>query len=231
MTTETHEQDVIAPGAIASGASYSNRISPCEIAGETTNVLLPEAGAETIPGGTPKTSHRRTVKSRKTRAGSRRKRRAGSDSPHEIWLRPPKGTFEAANILAAEGYIIGKTTGPAPVFDLVGRSPEQGILVKIVRPREPVRGAARVAELYLPEILLLRTYSRSPADNIELWIFSREIGLARYRVFDWGIANVATVTKLFKTQPMKNPVRQTGNKCPVDQQTRNSPSPDCASGQ
>lgn len=207
MTTEANEQDVNAPGAIASGASYSNRISPCEIAGETTNVLIPETGAETMSGGTDKTSHRRTVKSRKTRTGSRRKGRAGSAPSHEIWLRPPKGTFEAAKILAAEGYIIGKTTGPAPVFDLVGKSPEQGILVKIVRPREPVRGAARVAVLYLPEILLLRSYYRSPADSIELWIFSREIGLARYRVFDWGLANVTTVAKLFKTQPSKTPVR------------------------
>jgi len=46
MTTETHEQDVIAPGAIASGASYSNRISPCEIAGETTTILT-ETGSGT----------------------------------------------------------------------------------------------------------------------------------------------------------------------------------------
>ncbi|WP_292369692.1 hypothetical protein [Methanoregula sp. UBA64] len=223
MATQTTEQGVIAPGAIASGATYSNRIIPCTIAGETTNVLLPEPGTKKLPGGTGRTSHRRTVKNRKTRAGSHRKTKAGSARPHEIWLRPPKGTFEAAKILAAEGYIIGKTTGPAPVFDLVGRSPEQGILVKIVRPREPVRGAARVAELYLPEILLLRSYYRSPADSIELWIFSREIGLARYRVFDWGIANVTTVTKLFKTQPSGKVAGQTGQKNLVEQQTRNSP--------
>lgn len=39
MTTETNEQDVIASGAIASGATYSNRINPCEaVAGETTKI-------------------------------------------------------------------------------------------------------------------------------------------------------------------------------------------------
>ena len=223
---------MIDSGAVTSDTTHSNRISPCEppAAGKTTDLLFPETDAGKTTAGTGKTSRRRTVKNRKTRTGSHRKGRTQSASSHENWLRPPKGTFEAAKILAAEGYIVGKTTGPAPLFDLVGRSSEQGILVKIIRPREPVRGAARVTELYLPEILLLRSYYRSPADSIELWIFSREVGLARYRVFDWGIANVTTVTKLFKTQPITSPKGKTIRKYRVDQQTRNSPCPNSVSG-
>ncbi len=43
--TTTTEQDVIAPGAMASGASYSNRINPCEaVAGETTDILREKGG-------------------------------------------------------------------------------------------------------------------------------------------------------------------------------------------
>jgi hypothetical protein len=231
MISEMNGEEVNAPGLDTSGALQNYRINPCATAaGKTTDLLFPETGAGKTTAGTGKTLRRRTVKNRKTRTGSRRKGRAQSASSHENWLRPPKGTFEAARILADEGYIVGKTTGPAPLFDLVGRSPEQGILVKIIRPREPVRGAARVTELYLPEILLLRSYYRSPAAYIELWIFSREVGLARYRVFDWGIANVTTVTKLFKTQPSTASTGKSSQKFHADQQTRNSPSPVGVSG-
>ena len=52
QNSETNEQDVIAPGAIASGALYSNRINPCgtvaphcsQVAGETTDIVCGAAG-------------------------------------------------------------------------------------------------------------------------------------------------------------------------------------------
>jgi len=235
----THE-DVITPGAIASGATYSNRINPCgtvsqecsHVAGETTPSLIPE---ETRPqhAGTTPAPRRRTVKGRKYGNASRRKNPAPAGltaRPKENWQHVPRGTWEAADLLAAEGYIVGKTTGPAPVFDLVGRSPDQAILVKIVRPRQPVTGAARVAELYLPEILTLRPYYRLASDIIELWVFSKEAGLLRYRVFDWGIANTKTITKILKIPPATAPVRQNVPQNYSDQQTRNSPCPVSVSG-
>jgi hypothetical protein len=232
MTTETNEQDVIAPGATASGASYSNRMSPCEIAGETTPSLTEEVNKPQHTG-TTKSPRRRTIKSRKSGKTSRRKGTAlkgQTTRPHVNWQHPPRGSFEAAEFLAGEGYIVAKPIGPDPVFDLMGRSRDQEIIVKVVRPREPVRGAARVAELYLPEILMLKPYYRSPEDFVEIWIYSREVGLARYRVFDWGIANAATITKLIKTPPA--PVRETQNikNLPANGQTRNSPCPVSVSG-
>ena len=231
MISEINGEEVNAPGPDASGALQSYRINPCTTAaGEIPESLLPSSEARPAKAGTARAPRRSSVKGRRTGTGSRRKKRVQSAHPHENWLHPPKGTFEAARILADEGYIVGKTTGPAPLFDLVGRSPEQAILVKIIRPREPVRGAARVAELYLPEILLLRSFCRSPADYIELWIFSRETGLARYRVYDWGIANVVTIAKLCKKTPADALAGQTGQKLSANQQTRNSPCPNGVSG-
>ena len=241
QNSETTEQDVITPGAIASGASYSNRINPCgtvaphssQVAGETTQSPIPEEDSRPQHAGTTKSSRRRTVKGRKSGKTSQRKGTAPKGRtarPKENWQHHPRGSFEAAEFLAVEGYIVAKPIGPDPVFDLLGRSLDREIIVKVVRPREPVRGAARVAELYLPEILMLKPYYRSPEDFVEFWVFSREAGLARYRVFDWGIANVATITKLIKTPPA--PVRETQNvkNPPADRQTRNSPCPVSISG-
>jgi len=237
----TTYEDVITPGAIASGATYSNRINPCgtvshessHVAGETTQSLIPEEDTRPQHAGATPSPRRRTVKSRKSGKACRRKGTAPKGRtarPKENWQHAPRGTWEAADLLAGEGYIVGKTTGPAPVFDLVGRSPDQAILVKIVRPREPVTGAARVADLYLPEILTLRPYYRSATDIIELWVFSKEAGLLRYRIFDWGIANTKTITKILKIPPAPAPVRQNVPQNPADQQTRNSPCPVSVSG-
>ena len=45
METITTGQDVMAPGAVASGASYSNRINPCEaVAGETPHLSTTKGG-------------------------------------------------------------------------------------------------------------------------------------------------------------------------------------------
>ena len=62
QNSETNEQDVIAPGAIASGAWSSNRINPCgtvaphssQVAGETTTIIL-----HTTEGGDQAESHKR----------------------------------------------------------------------------------------------------------------------------------------------------------------------------
>ncbi|MEN6396822.1 MAG: hypothetical protein ABFC78_10100 [Methanoregula sp.] len=241
QNSETNEQDVITPGAIASGASYSNRINPCgtvsdesiSVAGETTPSRIPDDDTGLQHAGATPSPRRRTVKSRKSGKACRRKGTAPNGRtapPKENWQHAPRGTWEAANLLAAEGYVVGKTTGPAPVFDLVGRSPYQAILVKIVRPREPVTGAARVVNLYLPEILTLRPYYRSATDIIELWVFSKEAGLLRYRIFDWGIANTKTITKILKIPPAPAHVWQNVPRNPADQQTRNSPCPVSVSG-
>ena len=233
MTETIHEQGVITPGAVASGALQSNRINPCEtVAGETTNVRIAgESGTAPMApvSGSPR---RRTTRGNRSRKGRRKttSRVRRHAQPGVIWQHTPRGTFEAAKILDAEGYIVGKTTGPDPVFDLVGRSPEQAILVKVVRPRQPVHGAARVAELYLNEIRRLQPYCRTADDRIEIWTFSREIGLARYRVFGWGIGNAGTIAKLLKTRQESALDPQKNQELSANQPNRNSPCPDGVSG-
>ena len=232
MTETTNEQDVNAPGAIASGALYSNRINPCgtvtvtesTATGETPAVPAPENAGGADESKTPGSVRPRTVRTARRRKGARTRK------PKLPGVHPARGTFEAADILVREGYFVGLVRGRGAVFDLVGQSPAGTILVRIVRPKAPVANAREVREIYEKDIRAIQPFCRTPSDNIQFWVFSRETGLARYRVFDWGIGNVTTMQKIFKTKTDKmSDTKSAATGQPV-QRARNSSCPECQTG-
>jgi len=110
-----------------------------------------------------------------------------------------RGVYEAAAVLNAEGYIVARVMDPGAPFDLMARKGNATMLLRIVRPKEPVNGARQVAEQYVDCVREIQKYYRSEEDNLQFWVFSREKGLLRYRVYDWGIGNEQTIRK-----PIKN---------------------------
>jgi len=232
MTETTNEQDVNAPSAIASGATYSNRINPCETvtvtesaaAGETPIVPLPENAVGANKPGTTGSARPRTVRTKRRGKGARNRK------PKLPGVHPPRGTFEAADILAREGYFVGLMRGRGTAFDLVGHSPEGTILVRIVRPKTPVANAREIRELYEKDIRAIQPFCRTSSDNIQFWVFSRENGLLRYRVFDWGIGNVTTMQKILKKKNDTASDTKSATTGQAIQRARNSPCPECQTG-
>jgi hypothetical protein len=230
--TTTHE-DVIAPGAMASGATYSNRINPCgivpaaagTIAGETTNTCIQEDSDRTTQGLFTGSPRRRTIKARKSGNGSHKKPDSREGAGKPAGIHAPRGTHEAAEILAGEGYVVGTITHPGAVFDLAGISPAGAILVRVVRPKVPVGNAREVRELYETDIREIQPYCLSAADNIQFWVFSREAGLLRYRVFDWGIGNVSTMQKILGKKGVTGSNQKSAPPGTANQRARNSPCP------
>ncbi len=109
------------------------------------------------------------------------------------------GVFEAATILTAEGYTVGKVLDPSSPFNLMAwKGGATLLLVSVVRPKEPVSGASEVTAQYEAHVHRLQKYYTSDADNLQFWVFSRKKGLLRYRVYDWGIGNEQTMQKLIK---------------------------------
>jgi len=137
--------------------------------------------------------HRRRQKKKKTGTGTRKKPVSGKHGEHV-----PTCMFEAMRILRKEGYIPGKVQDQESVFDIVALSHRGSLLLRVVRPKEPVANARDVRELYEDEIRRLEPYYRSDGDDIQFWVFSRKKKLIRYRVYDWGIGNVETMQKIMK---------------------------------
>lgn len=232
MTETTSEQDVNAPGIISSGATYRNRISPCATvtvtestaAGEPSKVSPPENAGGADTSGTSGSARPRTVRTKRRGKGARTRK------PKIPGVHPPRGVFEAAEILAHEGYFVGLMHGRGAAFDLVGHSPEGTILVRIVRPKSPVANAREVRELYEKDIRAIQPFCRTPSDNVQFWVFSRETGLARYRVFDWGIGNVTTMQKIFKKKNDSASDAKSATTGKAIRRARNSPCPECQTG-
>jgi len=109
-----------------------------------------------------------------------------------------RGVYEAAAILNAEGYMVGRVMDHGSLFDLMARKGSATMLLRVVRPKEPVNGARQVTEQYENSVRWMQKYYRSEEDNLQFWVFSREKGLLRYRVYDWGIGNEQTMKKLRK---------------------------------
>jgi hypothetical protein len=147
------------------------------------------------PGtGREKTSpHRRQQKKKKTGTGTRKNPARKKHGKHV-----PKCMYEAMTILLKEGYIPGKVQDQESVFDIVALGRRGSLLLRVVRPKEPVANARDVRELYEDEIRRLEPYYRSDGDDIQFWVFSRKNKLIRYRVYDWGIGNVETMQKIMK---------------------------------
>lgn len=168
-----------------------------------------------------------TVKGRKRRKGHRHKKNPGgrATTGKRDGQHVPRGMYEAMDILKEEGYIAGKILDPESVFDVSGWSHTGSILVRVVRPKESVANARDVRLLYGKEIIRMEPYYRSDADNIQFWVFSRESGLIRYRVFSWGIWNVETILKSMQKKHVAPSDRQIATPEPANRRTRNSPCP------
>ena len=168
-----------------------------------------------------------TVKGRKRRKGHRHRKNPGgrATTGKRDGQHVPRGMYEAMDILKEEGYIAGKILDPESVFDVSGWSHTGSILVRVVRPKESVANARDVRLLYEEEIIRMESYYRSDADNIQFWVFSRENGLIRYRVFSWGIWNVETMLKSMQKSHVTQSDRQIATPEPANRRTRNSPCP------
>ncbi|ABS56540.1 hypothetical protein Mboo_2026 [Methanoregula boonei 6A8] len=158
MTTEINEQDVIAPGALASGASYSNRINPCEaVAGEITVIL------HTAPGG--------------NEAGTAQR-----------YSRNTAHVHEALKILAAHGYVpVRLAESPLPV-SIIAFSKDDPLLVLVISARKPVPSAARLRTDYPGAVEYLCPMAARLHCRIMIWVYSPACGWRYYRVYPGGLA-------------------------------------------
>ena len=158
IQTQMTEQDVIAPGAMASGASYSYRINPCEaVAGETTVILHTATGgsnAGTAPRYSRNTAH----------------------------------VHEALKILAAHGYVpVRLAESPLPVSIIAFRK-DDPLLVLIISARKPVPSAARLRTDYPGAVEYLCLMAARLHCRIMIWVHSPACGWRYYRVFPGGLA-------------------------------------------
>ncbi|MGA2698854.1 MAG: hypothetical protein ABSE74_04350 [Methanoregula sp.] len=176
QNSETNEQDVIAPGAIASGASYSNRINPCgtvshessQIAGETTDTVCGDAGGAE-PAPVKKHSH---------------------CSPY---------VYEALHILQDHGYTPHRLTGnadlPGAIIATKGRTT---LMISVVYSRKQVPDAHTLRECFSDRVDLARALVATSPHRIMIWVSSPVIGWRYYRAdiggisYDWDLAKEMT---------------------------------------
>jgi hypothetical protein len=158
MIETTTAQDVIAPGAMASGASYSNRINPCEaVAGETTVIL------HTAPGG--------------NEAGTAQRYSRNSAHVHE-----------ALRILAAHGHVpVRLAESPLPV-NIIAFKKDDPLLVLVIGARKPVPSAARLHADYKEAVEYLCLMAGRLRCRIMIWVHSPSCGWRYYRVYPGGLA-------------------------------------------
>jgi hypothetical protein len=219
LPKEAIERDGVPVGAGCAGRSEDNA---GKNGGEMAEGVVQEGKKRVYP-------RRRTVKGRKKRRPKNAGGRAATGK--RAGLHIPRGVFEAIDILTEEGYITGRIDDPAIVFDLVARRGRHTILIHVVRPKEPVGTAREVRDLYEQPIRRIQPYWTSPDDDLQLWVFSREVGLIRYRVYDWGIWNVEKVIKSMQKSEKPQSSVEIATQEPVIRRARNSPCPDAQTGQ
>jgi hypothetical protein len=103
--------------------------------------------------------------------------------------------LEAMGILKSEGWVIGRILDPDLPFDLIGILGKASIFVKAVKAKCPVRNAKETVKAYYRDIKKMQPFWNSDGDNLQIWVFSRVVGLLRYRVYRGGIWNEATKMK------------------------------------
>ena len=215
---ETKEGDVAEWDLIPAGAGC---------AGRTETETEPAAIREK-----KKYPRRRTVKGRKRRKGTRSSKNPGgkatSGQNAGQHIRP--GIIEAAEILIAEHYLVGKIIDPNSPFDLIGYKEDDIIRLRVVRPKQNVTNATEVKELYEKDIREIQPYWMSDADNIQFWVFSRENGLLRYKVFNGGIWNVETMQKTTQKKQETKPVSETAEIKDEIRRMRDAPCPATPTG-
>jgi len=171
---------------------------------------------------------RRTVKGRKRRRAKNPGGKAATGQNAGQHIRP--GIVEAAEILIAEQYLVGKIIDPDSPFDLIGYRKEDIIRLRVVRPKQNVANATEARELYEKDIREIQPYWTSDADNIQFWVFSRENGLLRYKVFNGGIWNVETMQKTTQKKQETKPVSETAEINDEIRRMRDAPCPATPTG-
>jgi hypothetical protein len=163
QNSETNEQDVIAPGAMASGALYSNRMNPCtvapkssQVAGETTVIPLIKEGSTLTTGPL-------------------------------VYTRCNAIIFDAMRILGCFGYLpvlVRKSTIP---LDIVGIRQDGALIIEVVRSRRPLPDAKTVCTFCRMEIDYLREMQPSSQFRKMIWVYSPQCRWRFYDVFPGGI--------------------------------------------
>jgi hypothetical protein len=171
---------------------------------------------------------RRTVKGRKRRRAKNPCGKTTSGKNAGQHIRP--GIVEAAEILIAELYLVGKIIDPHSPFDLIGYRNGDIIRLRVVRPKQNVANATQAKALYEKEIREIQPYWKSDADNIQFWIFSRENGLLRYQIIRSVIWNVETMPKTLQKKQETKPVSETAEINDEIRRMRNAPCPATPTG-
>ena len=229
FTEKNQEQQENTPNAEKTDAA-GTAILAGAIEQDEMPVGTDDAGRDGTEPGTaePKEVPRRSsVKGKKRRKGHRHKKNAGGVAAKgkRNGQHVPRGSCEIAGLLEEEGYIVGVIPDPKSPFDLIGWSNAGSILVRVTRPIELVANARNVREQYEEVVRLMEPYYRTEADNIQFMVLSREHGLLRYRVFDWGIGNVVNMQKILKIPRVSPSDQQTATPGPANRRARNSPCP------
>jgi len=167
----THE-DVIAPGAIASGASYSNRINPCgtvaphssQVAGETTDIVCGAAGG----------------------VSSAPVKRHSHCSPY---------IYAALRILKDHDYHTYRLTDdpdlPGAILATKGRV---SLMISVVHSRKQVPDGHTLRELFPGRVDTARALVKTSPHRVMIWVSSPVIGWRYYRAdiggisYDWDVA-------------------------------------------
>jgi len=113
---------------------------------------------------------------------------------------------EAMGILKGEGWVVGRITDPDLPFDIIGILGRACVFVKAVRATCPVTNAKETAKTFCREIKKMQPFWNDDGDNLQFWVFSKVVGLLRYRVYRGGIWNEATKSKPESQEPQLVPV-------------------------
>jgi hypothetical protein len=169
--SETNGQDVIAPGAIASGASYSNRIIPCTAAPATS-----AAAGETM---TPLSG---------TNGGE-------TPVPHKKHSHCSPFVYEALRRLQEHGYTPYRLTGTADLPDtVIATKGRATLMISVVYSRKQVPDARTLRQLFPGRVDRARELVRTVPHRIMIWVSSPVTGWRYYRAdiggisYDWDLA-------------------------------------------
>ena len=157
IETTTNGQDVIAPGTIASGAMYSNRINPCEnVAGETTLIIRTEKEGELTLGP-------------------------------ENYTRCNAIIIDSMRILECLGYLPVLVRKSRIPLDLIGLGADGALIIEVVRSRTPLPDAPTVLRQCRKEVDYLREMKSPSQARKMLWVYSPQCRWRFYDVFPGGI--------------------------------------------
>ncbi len=162
--TSINGQDVNAPGGIASGALYSNRINPC---GAVIATGVPAAGETTVI----------------PRAGEGGELAVGP----LVYTRCNAIIFDAMHILECLGYLPVLVRRSKIPLDIVGIRGHEALIIEVVRSRRPLPDAHTVCTFCRTEIDYLREMTPSSQFRKMIWVYSPQCQWRFYDIFPGGI--------------------------------------------